>query len=77
MIESMSEDTKLFLGHILYRVKEMIRALIEDGDWPSKQMPSDNIIAQTLIEVRRDGHFNAAALEELALERLMDAPQDA
>ena len=46
----MSEDTKLFLGHILYRVKEMIRALIEDGDWPFMQMPSDNIIAQALID---------------------------
>ena len=77
MTESMSEDTKLLLGHVLYRVKQMIRALIEDGDWPSVQIPSDNAVARTLTELMDNGHLNAATIEELALDCLMHAPQEA
>jgi hypothetical protein len=77
MTESMPEGTKLLLGHVLYRVKQMICAMIQDGDWPSEKMPSDNTIAQTLLELRDDGQLNAAIIEELALERLMQARQDA
>jgi len=77
MSEPLSEDTKLLLGHILYRVKKMIRALIEDSDWPSVAMPSDNAIARTLTELMNDGYLNAATIEELALDRLTEVPQEA
>jgi len=77
MSEPMSENTKLLLGHIFYRVKQMIRALVEDGDWPSIQMPSDDTIAQVLLNLSRDGYLSAAEMEDLALERLLEMPQDA
>ena len=76
MSEPLSEDTKRLLGHILYRVKKMIRALIEDGNWPSVVMPSDNAIARTLTELIDDGYLNAATIEEPALDRLTEEPQE-
>jgi hypothetical protein len=76
MSEPLSEDTKRLLGHILYRVKQMIHALIEDGDWLSV-MPSDNAIARTLTDLIDEGYSDAATIEELALDRLTEQPQEA
>ena len=63
-----TEDAKLLLGHIFYRVKASLLKAMEDGD--VFYMPSDNEIADTLTQLVAAGHLDPVALEDEALDRL-------